>query len=433
MGDYTMKLTKLLTLGGLAAMLMTGTAYAEPVSLTLWHMEQPPHRVQRMKELLDEFNAAHPDIQVKQEPQSWGEVYAKAPAAFAAGNGPDLLFTIPDFTTVLKGIDAVVPVDDLVKDLDAKHGFVPATLAPYKYDDHVWAVPAYNMAISLWYRNSTLKEAGIEVPKTWSEWQAAAEKLSTDGKYGIGLPANKQLYTDQTVYGVMVNGGAADIYKDDGSIDFDKPATVNAYDFYSKLAKLSPADNGSWTWGEAEACFASNTCGMILQFSVINTYDTQAEGDAADLGVAPVPHADDQSESATISYSNAIMLTTKDEAKQAAAKVFLTWLLEPANYGRFLTMEPGLFLPVTNDGAKADSFWNDKTVTKYKSQVETMISNSQNGKLFGFTTGKVFPSIGAISAQNVIAETLQHIVVDGQTPADAVKGGQARMSEIAKK
>jgi multiple sugar transport system substrate-binding protein len=111
-----------------------------------------------------------------------------------------------------------------------------------------------------------------------------------------------------------------------------------------------------------------------------------------------VPHADDKSESATISYSNAIMLTTKDEAKQAGARC--SWpLLEPANYGRFLTMEPGLFLPVTNDGAQAESFWKDPIVTKYKSQVETMIANSKNGKLFGFTTGKVFPSIGAISAR----------------------------------
>ncbi|MGO4831177.1 ABC transporter substrate-binding protein [Rhizobiaceae sp. 2RAB30] len=424
---------KTLTLAALAATLFAGTAYAEPVNLTFWHMEQPPHRVQRMQELLDEFNKAHPDIVVKQEPQSWGEVYAKAPAAFAAGNGPDLLFAIPDFTTVLKGIDAVVPVDDIVKELDAKHGFVEATVAPYKYDDHVWAVPAYNMAISLWYRNSALKAAGLEVPKTWTEWKAAAEKLSTDGKYGIGLPANKQLYTDQTVYSFMVNSGAADLYSEDGKITFDKPETVAAYQAYADLQKLSPADSTSWTWGEAEACFASATCGMILQFSVINTYDTQAEGDAADLGVAAVPHADGQAESATISYSNAIMLTTKDKAKQDAAKVFLTWLMEPETYGRFLTMEPGLFLPVTNDGAKADSFWKDPVVAKYKSQVETMVANSKNGKLFGFTTGKVFPSIGAISAQNVIAETLQGIVVNGQSAADAVKAGQARMTEITAK
>ncbi|MCG7509387.1 ABC transporter substrate-binding protein [Mesorhizobium retamae] len=424
---------KTLTLAAFAAALLTGSAYAEPVNLTFWHMEQPPHRVQRMQELLDEFNKAHPDIVVKQEPQSWGEVYAKAPAAFAAGNGPDLLFAIPDFTTVLKGIGAVVPVDDIYKELDAKHGFVEATVAPYKYEDHVWAVPAYNMAISLWYRNSALKAAGLEVPKTWTEWKAAAEKLSADGKYGIGLPANKQLYTDQTVYSLMVNSGAADIYADDGKITFDKPETVAAYQAYADLQKLSPSDSTSWTWGEAEACFASATCGMILQFSVINTYDTQAGGDAADLGVAAVPHADGQSDSATISYSNAIMLTTKDKAKQDAAKVFLTWLMEPETYGRFLTMEPGLFLPVTNDGAKADSFWKDPVVAKYKSQVETMVANSKNGKLFGFTNGKVFPSIGAISAQNVIAETLQGIVVNGQSAADAVKAGQARMTEITAK
>ncbi len=85
------------------------------------------------------------------------------------------------------------------------------------------------------------------------------------------------------------------------------------------------------------------------------------------------------------------------------------------------------------DFAAYAAMWADPIVTKYKSQVETMIANSQNGKLFGFTTGKVFPSIGAISGQNVIAETLQKMVVDGQSAADAVKAGQARMSEIAGK
>jgi multiple sugar transport system substrate-binding protein len=422
-----------MTAAGLALALLTGAARAEPVTLTWWQMEQPPQRVKRIQDLLDEFNKAHPDIQVKQEPQSWGDIYAKAPAAFAAGNGPDLLNAIPDFTTVIKGIGAVVPVDDLVKELDGKHHFIKATLDPYQYDGHSWAVPAYNMAISMWYRKSELQAAGLSVPKTWSEWKTAAQKLSTDGKYGIGLPANKQLYTDQTVYSFMVNDGAADIYGDDGSIAFDNPKTVAAYQAYADLQKLSPPDSPSWTWGEAEACFNSKSCGMVLQFTVISSYDAQAEGKADDLGVAAVPHADDQSESGTISYSNGIMVTTKDKAKQDAAKVFLAWLLEPAQYGRFLNMEPGLFLPVTEDGAKADSFWSDPVTTKYKSQVETMIDNSKNGKLFGFTTGKVFPSIGAISAQNVIAETLQHIAVDGQSAAEAVKAGQARMSEIAKR
>jgi multiple sugar transport system substrate-binding protein len=421
----------MLTAAAVAAAFVADVADAAPVNLTLWHMEQPPQRVKRVQELLDEFNASHPDIKVKQEPQSWGEIYAKAPAAFAAGNGPDLLNAIPDFTTVIKGIGAVAPVDDLIKDLDAKHHFIKATLAPYEYDGHVWAVPAYNMALSLWYRNSALKAAGLSPPKTWSEWKTAAQKLSANGKYGVGLPANKQLYTDQTVYSFMVNNDDAHLYKNDGSFNFDNPRTISAYQYYADLQKLSPPDSPSWTWGEAEACFASQSCGMVLQFTVISSYNSQAEADAADLGVAPIPHADDQSGSGTISYSNGIMITTKDPAKQAAAKTFLAWLFEPERYGRYLNMEPGLFLPATEDGAAAPSFWNDPVATKYKSQIETMIANSKNGKLFGFTTGQVFPSIGAISAQNVIAQTLQHVVVDGQSAADAVKAGQAQMTSIA--
>jgi multiple sugar transport system substrate-binding protein len=176
-----------------------------------------------------------------------------------------------------------------VAELDAKHDFVDSAVEAYSYDGGVWAVPLYNMTMHLWYRPSVLEEAGIAVPTTWEEWRAAAEALTKDGQYGMGLPANKQLYTDQTVYSVMLNGGASEIYNEDGTLRFDNPETVAAYDFYNSMMEFSPPDAASWTWGEAEACFASRACAMIMQFTVISTYDTQAEGDAADLGVAAIP------------------------------------------------------------------------------------------------------------------------------------------------
>jgi multiple sugar transport system substrate-binding protein len=425
-----MRLT--IAMGALAATALTmlaGPALAQPVELTLWHMEQPPHRVARVQEILDAFNAAHPDIVVTQEPQNWGEIYAKAPAAIAAGNGPDLLFAIPDFTPILKDIGALTSVADFVAELDAEHDFVDSAVAAYSYDGGVWAVPLYNMAMSLWYRKSVFEEAGVAVPTTWPEWQAAAEALSSDETYGIGLPANKQLYTDQTVYDFMVNNGASELYNEDGSIRFDNPETVAAYDFYAQMMAMSPPDSTSWTWGEAEACFSSRACAMVLQFTVITTYDTQAEGDAADLGVAPIPHAEGSDASYTIAYPNAVMLLSQDEAKRAAAETFISYLLEPETYGRFLNMEPGLFMPVTADGATAESFWNDPLAQKYRAQIEVMVANAENGMLFGFTSGRTFPSIASISAQNILAETLQRIVVDGESPADAVAAGQARMAE----
>lgn len=413
-------------------MLVPAGAFAQDaVEVTLWHMEQPPHRVARVQELIDAFNAANPGIVVKQEPQNWGEVYAKTPAALAAGQGPDMLFAIPDFTPILKDIGALTSVEDFVQELDAKHDFVDSTVEAYSYDGGVWAVPLYNMTMNLWYRKSVLEEAGIEVPSTWEEWRDAAETLSVDGVSGMGLPANRQLYTDQTVYSVMTNGGATEIYNEDGTLRFDNPETVASFEFYNDMLQFSPADSTSWTWGEAEACFSSRSCAMVMQFSVIATYDTQAEGDAADLGVAPIPSRDGE-EHNTIAYANAVMLLSTDDEKMEASKKFVSFLLEPENYGRFLNMEPGLFMPVTTDGATAETFWSDPMVEKYREQIETIIDNGQNGRLFGFTSGRTFPSIAAISAQNIIAETLQAVAVSGQSPADAVAAGQARMEEAAR-
>ncbi|NMG40677.1 extracellular solute-binding protein [Chelativorans sp. ZYF759] len=413
-------------------MLMPAAAFAQDaVEITLWHMEQPPHRVARVQELIDAFNAANPGIVVTQEPQNWGEVYAKTPAALAAGQGPDMLFAIPDFTPILKDIGALTSVEEFVEELDAKHDFVDSTVEAYSYDGGVWAVPLYNMTMNLWYRKSVLEEAGIEVPSTWEEWRDAAETLSVDGVSGMGLPANRQLYTDQTVYSVMTNGGATEIYNEDGTLRFDNPETVASFEFYNDMLQFSPADSTSWTWGEAEACFSSRSCAMVMQFSVIATYDTQAEGDAADLGVAPIPSRDGE-EHNTIAYANAVMLLSTDDEKMEASKKFVSFLLEPENYGRFLNMEPGLFMPVTADGATAETFWSDPMVEKYREQIETIIDNGQNGRLFGFTSGRTFPSIAAISAQNIIAETLQAVAVSGQSPADAVAAGQARMEEAAR-
>jgi multiple sugar transport system substrate-binding protein len=404
---------------------------AAQTEIMLWHMEQPPHRVARIQELIDEFNAANPDIVVRQEPQNWGEIYAKAPAAVAAGAGPDMLFAIPDFAPILKDIGALAPVDDFVAELDAEHDFVDSAVEAYSYDGGVWAVPLYNMTMHLWYRPSVLEDAGVEVPTTWDEWRAAAETLTVDGQYGMGLPANRQLYTDQTVYSVMMNGGASEIYNEDGTLRFDNPETVDAYAFYDSMMEFSPPDAASWTWGEAEACFASRSCAMIMQFTVISTYESQAEGDAADLGVAAIPVKEEGTEPGTIAYANAVMMLSPDEARREASQRFVSFLLEPENYGRFLNMEPGLFMPVTATGAEAESLWSDPMVEEYRDQIETVIANSTNGKLFGFTSGRVFPAISAISAQNVLAETLQNVVVSGMAPAEAVAAGQSRMQDLS--
>lgn len=400
--------------------------------ITLWHMEEPPNRVKRFNEVIDKFNAANPDIKVTAKVQSWGDAYTKFPAAIQAGNGPDLLFTIPDYTTVIKQLGVVQPVDDIVKSLDEKHHFLASAVAPYQYEDHTWAVPAYGMVQVLWYRKDLLESAGVTPPKTWDELLAAAKKLTKGDQYGIALPASKSMATDQVLYSFLVTAGAKDIIDGNNKVTFNTPNTVKAYDMYSQLLKYSPADSNTYTWGEPQAQFNTGKAAMAIEKGqYLSTFEAESGRPSTDLGILPMPVASG-GEEGSIYYSNAIMMLTKDAKKQEAIAKFFDFLYDPANYGDFLNAEPGLFLPVTEDGAaEGSSFWNDPVISKYKEQVQVLLDASTKGQLFGFTNG-VASKIGQISGPNFLAQTLEQITSKGASAAEAVAWGQAQMENAVK-
>ena len=51
---------------------------AEKVEVTIWHMEQPPHRVDLFQEVIDEFNKQNSDIYVKQQVIDWMNKYLRS-------------------------------------------------------------------------------------------------------------------------------------------------------------------------------------------------------------------------------------------------------------------------------------------------------------------------------------------------------------------
>jgi multiple sugar transport system substrate-binding protein len=267
---------------------------------------------------------------------------------------------------------------------------------------------------------TVLDSGGSPDAETCSEWLNDAKDLTKDGVYGMGLPANKQLYPDQAVYDAMVGVGASELFNVEGALRFDHPETVKAFAFYKQLSQYSPPDSADWSWGNAQDCFGAGSCAMVLHWQVITAYD-KAGGDPNDLGTVAVPRADKDGGEGSVAYSNGVIILTKDAKKRQAAATFIAWLLEPEHYGRFLNMEPCMFLPVTEDGAKAASFWDDPMVKKYHAQVEAMVSYVPDGKLGGFTAGCVFPKVSAISSQNMIAQTLQLELISGETAEAAVQ------------
>ena len=428
--------TKAVLLGALLGFfLMTVVSYGAPVKLVFWHMEARPHRVERIKELCEEFNKTHPDIEIVPQVQSWGEIYQLAPAAIQAGRGPDFMLTIPDFLMFIKALKVVQPISDIMTELQEKYTFFDSAVESYHFNNEYWAVPIYGMDFVLWYRKDIFKEAGLDPnrpQRTWNELLEYCEKIKNSGvvKYPIAVPGAIHMATDQLIYTLMVVNKAEHIFGEDpGKVTFNNPRTVEAYAFYKKIFDYSPPGSASWAWDQPRTALFTGQVAMVMEKGhYIKGWIDSANVPLNELGCAPIPVPED-GQPGSIYYSNALMLLTSDPDKQAAFKEFVEWLHQPEVMSRLLHMDPGFFLPVTREVLYSDAFWSDPVIKEKVPAVLIEIETAKSGKLFGFTRSTVNPNVGAISAENILAWTAQLITVKGLSPEEATKLGAEKMEE----
>lgn len=404
------------------------------VELVYWHMEQPPNRVAQFQAVIDQFNNSQPGIHVTQQVQDWNQIYSKIAAAVSSKTQPDLLLTSPDFTAYVRSTGAVQPVTSIVEELDKTHHFIPASTAGYRDKGEYWAVPVYGMVQMLWYRQDLFRKAGITAaPATWDELLAAAAKLTSGNVKGIALPAGKNMATDQVIYSLMITAHAENLFDAQGNVTFNTPDTVRTFDFYKNLLQYSAPDSANYSWGEPQAAFNNGTAAMAIEKGQYLPPFTKESGlPASDLGCAMIPQPTANGQPGSIYYSNGVMVLTTDPAKQAAAKEFLSYVLQPDVYGLWLNAEPGLFLPVTQDGGTAKSWLDLPVISTYKNCVDLMLKQSESGMLFGFTNDQYHSSIGSISSQDLLAQTVQKMYVEKMSASDAVAWGQKQMEAAIK-
>ena len=71
----------------------------------------------------------------------WGNAWVKSLSALEAGTLPEFQFSIPDLLLTMFKADALVPVTDLVNEMDPKYKFFPVQKDMYSHDGEYWGLP----------------------------------------------------------------------------------------------------------------------------------------------------------------------------------------------------------------------------------------------------------------------------------------------------
>ncbi len=154
------------------------------ITLTYWSATNA-QELEFANQMAAEWNAQHPEVQIKVEPvpsgQSTEEVIL---AAIASNTTPDIYASVfPGAMQDLLDAQGVVQLDAYADFFDVLHErMTPELLNQYRSSDgHYYQVPWKSNPIMVLYNTRMLREAGVtSLPTTYSEFLSAAARVTRD-------------------------------------------------------------------------------------------------------------------------------------------------------------------------------------------------------------------------------------------------------------
>jgi multiple sugar transport system substrate-binding protein len=214
-------------------------------------------------ELVEEYEAKHPDVKVEVSVYSWNDVDRKVKELVDAGEAPDLAQIGAYSDYAAKGL--LYSADDLLS-ISTQADFPSQLVTAGQVKDVQYGLPFAASTRLLFYNKTLFKKAGLTPPKTWNELASDAGVLKARGvKYPYALPLGPEEAQAETMQWLLSGGGG---YTDTvGTYAIDSAQNVATFDWLKDdlvgKGLTGPVAPGKLNRAAAFAAFAKGNVGML--------------------------------------------------------------------------------------------------------------------------------------------------------------------------
>ncbi|WP_455567768.1 extracellular solute-binding protein [Streptomyces alboflavus] len=214
-------------------------------------------------ELTKKFEDEHPGIKVEVTVHSWTDVDREVKEMVKDGNAPDLaqIGAYADYAAQ----DKLYSADDLLS-IPTQADFLAPLSKAGEVDRVQYGMPFAASTRLLFFNEKLFKSAGIKPPESWTQLQAAAQKLKARGvKIPYALPLGPEEAQAETLQWLLSGGGG---YTDNvGSYDIDSKQNVQTFQWLKNelvgKGLTGPTPPAELDRAEAFAAFTRGDVGML--------------------------------------------------------------------------------------------------------------------------------------------------------------------------
>ncbi|MBT2903943.1 ABC transporter substrate-binding protein [Streptomyces sp. McG8] len=329
--------------GVLALTLLLAGCSSEPtrddgrVTLRFQSLAWQQESVEATKELVDEWNALHPEIQVEYVQGSWDSVHDQLLTSFEGGEAPDIVHDASDDLADFAYGGHLADLTDLLPERLTSD--IPAlSWESVTFGDGVYGVPFLQEPRVLIADAVRLKESGVRIPTpehpwSWAEFRQVTKELSGDGRYGVAWPLKEPV--SATLNLSLSAGGRLFHRGDDGKVtvrfeDGDEVVPRTISEQVSADHSASPTTLGSGGSDTLPGLFAGKYAMVPLGFSYRQQIVQQAPKGFR-WQVLPAPAG---AGGLAQGVSPQTLSVAEDCPHKEEAVAFLDFLLQPRNMVR---------------------------------------------------------------------------------------------------
>ncbi|MHA7272897.1 ABC transporter substrate-binding protein [Arthrobacter sp. TMT4-20] len=161
------------------------------------------------------------------------------------------------------------------------------------FEDKVVGIPTITEREVLYYRTDILEAAGLEVPETLEELEAAAKQISEENPDVAGFVARTGKSPAVTQFSSFLYSFGGDFIDEEGNSAIASPEAKEAYEYYGRMINEYGPENVStdMSWPEAMAIFTQGGAAFYTEADSLyqNATDPANSQVAENVGFAPLP------------------------------------------------------------------------------------------------------------------------------------------------
>lgn len=227
--------------------LLCTVALADKVAVNFFHRWPNEPKNSYINSLIDEFEAANPDIDIVADCVLNDSYKEKIRVLVSTDALPDVFFSWSGvFGENLTRSGRVLALDDVMaRDSEWSSQIVEGQWAPFNYNGKQYGAPWSMDGKAFFYNVDVFNELGIEIPTTLNELYAVCEKLKENGydepiSAGFSAPWAVSHYLGTICQRVVDPEVLAKDYTGGG--DFSDPAYIEALNIFKKLGEYMTSD-----------------------------------------------------------------------------------------------------------------------------------------------------------------------------------------------